>query len=174
MMSVAGIFSSSLFNYINSSSQNKTQGTQGTQGTGQFQQEFAQLGQDLQSGNLSTAQADFASLAKLGAQPGATSQSGITQQFNQLSQDLQSGNLAAAQQDYSTIKQDFSSQGSQMHHHHHHQSSEGSGSSQAGGAETSMSSQLLAQMGQALQSGNISAAQQAYSNLAQSFQQFSL
>ena len=71
-MSVAGIFSSSLFNYINSSSQNKTQGTQGTQGTGQFQQEFAQLGQDLQSGNLSTAQADFASLAKLGAQPDST------------------------------------------------------------------------------------------------------
>ena len=37
-----------------------------------------------------------------------------------------------------------------------------------------MSSQLLAQMGQALQSGNISAAQQAYSNLEQGVEQFSL
>ena len=129
-MSVAGIFSSSLFNYINSSSQNKTQGTQGTQSTqnaGQFQQEFEQLGQDLQSGNLSTAQADFASLAKLGAQSNSTSQSGVTQQFNQLSQDLQSGNLSAAQQDYSTIKQDLPSQGGQTYHHHHHESSGGAG-----------------------------------------------
>ncbi len=52
-MSLSGISSSNLFSYENQSVQNNMQ---------QFQQEFQQLGQDLQSGNLSAAQSDFTTL----------------------------------------------------------------------------------------------------------------
>src|SRR5208337_2215881 len=141
-MSVSGI-SSSLYN--TQSVQNNFQ---------QFQQTFQQLGKDLQSGNLSAAQSDFATLQKLSPQSGSTSSSQsdnpVAQAFSQLSTDLQSGNLSAAQQDYTTIQQAMQSQATQGHHHHHH----GGGSSEA-----SEISQLLDQLGTALQSGDLSTAQ---------------
>ncbi|MFY9948439.1 MAG: hypothetical protein WAK27_07070 [Candidatus Sulfotelmatobacter sp.] len=156
-MSVSGISSSSLFN------------TSGVQSLfQQFQQTFQQLGQDLQSGNLSAAQSDFATLQNLGSQNStATSQSSspIAQAFSQLAKDLQSGNLSAAQQDFSTIQQDFQNQAAQgqtqsaQGHHHHH-----------GGGGSSEISQLLNQLGTALQSGDLSTAQQAYASLVQQFQ----
>ena len=154
-MSVSGISSSTLFNFNTQAAQNKRQ---------QFQQEFQQLGQDLQSGNLSAAQSDFAALEQLKPQTSSTasssSNSPIAQAFQQLSQDLQSGNVSAAQQDFATIQQDVQSKGAQGHHHHHG----------GGGSGPSGISQLLDQVGQALQSGNLSSAQQAYGTLQQDFQ----
>jgi outer membrane protein assembly factor BamD (BamD/ComL family) len=103
-MSVSPISSSTLFNYSTQNVQNTMQ---------QYQQEFQQLGQDLQSGNLSAAQADFATLQQLAPTTSASraqSSSPIAQEFNRLSQDLQAGNLSAAQQDYATIQQDFQNQ----------------------------------------------------------------
>jgi hypothetical protein len=162
-MSVSGISSSNLFDYNTQSVQNRRR---------QLQQEFQQLGQDLQSGNLSAAQADFATLQQLGPQANSTSSSQssnpIAQAFNQLAQDLQSGNVSGAQQDFSTIQQDVQNQAGQMHNHHHHHVG-GSGSSASSG--TSAIDQLLNQLGQSLQSGNLTAAQQAYSTLLQDFQQ---
>jgi soluble cytochrome b562 len=159
-MSVSGISSSSFFDFSTQSMQSTMQ---------KFRQEFQQLGQDLQSGNLSAAQADFATLQQLAPQGNSTwsaqNSNPIAQAFNQLSQDLQSGNLSAAQQDYATIQQDFQNQAAQMRGHHHHHGGGGSGESEI--------SQLLSQLGQALQSGNLSTAQQAYSTLLQDFQQFS-
>ena len=156
-MSVSGILSSNFSNYNTQSVQNQMQ---------QFRQEFQQLGQDLQSGNLSAAQADFATLQQLEPQSSSSASSSssnpIAQAFNQLSQDLQSGNLSAAQQDYSTIQQDFQSHAAAHGHHHH-----GGGGGQQNGI-----SQLLSELGQALQSGNLTNAQQAYSTLMQDFQQF--
>jgi soluble cytochrome b562 len=161
-MSVAGIFSSSLMNYLAPSVQSKTQAAQSS--TQQFMQEFQQLGQALQSGNLSSAQADSQSLqGQIGTQAQSTSsQSGgpFAQEFNQLSQDLQSGNLSAAKQDYATIQQTSQKETADGHHHHHH----------GGGGENAIS-QSLDQIGQALQAGNLSAAQQAYSSLQQEFPQ---
>jgi len=129
----------------------------------QFQQEFKQLGQDLQSGNLSSAQSDFATIENTLEQTGSasTSQSNspIAQAFNQLAQDLQAGNLSAAQNDYSTIQQDMKSQASHSHHHHH-----------AGGSQESQASQLFTQLGQDLQSGNLSNAQSDFSSLQQLLQ----
>ena len=160
-MSVAGISSSNLFNYSTQSVQNKMQ---------QFQKEFQQLGQDLQSGNMSAAQSDFATLQQYAPQTNSTSSSQsnspIAQEFSQLAKDIQSGNASAAQQDYSTIQQDMQSHAAEGHHHHH--------SSGGGGGEGGQSavSQLMSQLGQALQSGNLSSAQQAYSTLQQEFQQF--
>jgi outer membrane protein assembly factor BamD (BamD/ComL family) len=162
-MSVSGISTSSLYNY--NSAQSSLQ---------QIQQTFQQLGQDLQSGNLSAAHSDFAALLKLAPQLSSTAtstaqnNSPIAQAFRQLAKDLQSGNLSAAQQDFSTIQQDFQNQApqsqtsatqTQSHHHHH----SGSGSSEI--------SQLLNQLGTALQSGNLASAQQAFTSLQQQFQQ---
>ena len=158
-MSVSGISSSSLFN--NQAVQSSFQ---------QFNQEFQQLGQDLQSGNLSAAQSDFSTLQNLLSQNStATSESNspVAQAFNQLAKDLRSGNLSAAQQDFTTIQQDFKNQSTQAQtdssQGHHHRHGAGSGSSEI--------TQLFDQLGTALQSGDLSSAQQAYSSLAQQFQQ---
>lgn len=156
-MSVAGISSSNLASYENSIQQ--------------FQQEFQQLGQDLQSGNLSAAQTDFTTLQSLSPQSssassatsssGSTSSNPIAQEFQELSQALQSGNLTGAQQDYSQLQQDFQSQSSSGEHHHHHHS---------GGSGSSEISQLFSQLGQDLTSGSLTSAQQVYATLEQTFQ----
>lgn len=160
-MSLSGISSSNLFSYEsqNNQNQNKLQ---------QFQQEFQQLGEDLQSGNLSAAQTDFATLQQMAPQGTSSTSSASTnplqQAFQQLGQDLQSGNVSAAQQDYSNIRQDFQNMAQRAHGHHHHH---------GGGTNSEMSqiSQAFQQLGQALQSGNLSSAQQAYSTLQQEIQQ---
>jgi hypothetical protein len=104
-MPVSGVSVSSLFNNI----------IPGFQNTQLIQQEFQQLEQDLQSGNLSAAQSDSTALDHLlpqltSAAP-AQSSSPLAQALNQLSQDLQGGSLSAAQQDCSTIKQYFQEAG---------------------------------------------------------------
>lgn len=156
-MSVAGISSSNLFDFNSQSVQNRKQ---------QLQQEFQQLGQDLQSGNLSAAQSDFTTLQQSGPQISSTSSnqntSPIAQDFKQLSQDIQSGNISAAQQDYAKIQQDFQSQAAGQHAHHHHRGGGGGGAI----------SQLMQELGQDLQAGSLTAAQQAYGTLQQDLQQF--
>jgi len=166
-MSVAGIFSSALSSIFTQGTQTRAQ---------QFQQDFQQLGQDLQSGNLTAAQSDFSSLQQLSPQSSAASSTSstaqstnpIAQAFSQLSQDLQSGNLSAAQQDYTSLQQDFQSQAAQLqghgHHHHHHRS--------ASSAQEDPLAQAFGQLAQALQAGNTSAAQAAYTTLQQDLQQF--
>jgi len=158
-MSVAGILSSAVFSIGSQLLQSRKQ---------QISQEFQQLGTDLKSGNLTAAQADFAALQKL--QPSGSSSTSssnpITQDFNQLAADLKAGNTTAAQQDFTKLQQDFQSRGTQTHHHHHHH---GGSSNSGGGSEIS---QLFSQLGSALQSGNLSTAQQAYSAMLQQFQQY--
>ncbi|MGC2446300.1 MAG: hypothetical protein WA477_01560 [Candidatus Sulfotelmatobacter sp.] len=156
-MSTSGISSNSFLDYNNL--QNNLR---------QSQMQFQSLGQDLQSGNTSAAQQDLLTLQQLGPQSSSTSTAAstdpIAQQFTQLSQDLQSGNLSAAQQDYSKIQQDTQSPATQGHAHHHHH----------GGGGSSDISELFSQLGQDLQSGSVSSAQQAYSTLQQDIQQFGL
>lgn len=82
----------------------------------------------------------------------------MQQDFEQFGKDLESGNLSAAQQAYANIQQDFRSQegsveGHRHHHYHHH---DGGGSSFG---------QLFSQLAQALQSGNLPQAQQAFATL---------
>ncbi len=159
-MSVAGILSSAAFNISAQVFQNRMQ---------KSKQEFQQLGTDLQSGNLSAAQADFATLQKMQPQPSQSSsaQSGtsVSQDMTQLSADLKAGNTTAAQQDFTQLQKDIQSQPPTTHHHHHHHS-------QSDSSTDSATSQLFSQLGTALQSGNLSAAQQAYSSMLQQFQQF--
>ncbi|MGA2420250.1 MAG: hypothetical protein ABSG69_09210 [Candidatus Acidiferrum sp.] len=164
-MSITGVLSSNLF------------GAQNAQTTAQkLKQEFQQLGQDLQLGSLSAAQSDFATLQQNAPQASTTSSSAqtsnpLTQAFQQLSQDLKAGNLTAAKQDYSTIQQDFKTQAAQgQTEHHRHLRGSGSGGNSEG--QSNSVSQLFSQLGQALQAGNITAAQTAYTNLQADFQQF--
>ncbi len=158
-MSVSGISSSSLFNYSNQNIQNSQQ---------QFQQEFQQLGQDLQNGNVSAAQQDFATLQQLGPQASSTlstqTSNPMRQAINQLGQDLQSGDVSAAEKDYTNLKQDFQNSAHTRVHHHHQPHTGGSG-------DSGEMSQLFEQLGQALQSGNLSSAQTAYSSLLQDIPQ---
>jgi len=83
-----------------------------------FQQEFQQLGQDLQSGNLSAAQSDLATMQQdfqaravqhHHHHAGSTdsSASAISQLLNELGSALKSGNLSSAQQEYSSLQQDL-------------------------------------------------------------------
>jgi len=154
-MSVSGISSSSFLSYSTQDVQSKVK---------QMQQDFQQLGQDLESGNLSAAQSDFATLQQLTPQKNssssAQSNNPIAQAFNQLSQDLQAGNLSGAQQDYSTIQKDFQNQATKTRGHHHHHSESGS--------ESSAISQLFNQLGQALQAGDLTTAQSVFGSLNRS------
>ena len=165
-MSVIGIASSTLFQLLTkASSPSHVQS---------FRKEFQQLGQDLQTGNLSQAQSDFAALQPpvqpVSSADPQSSTSALSTAFNQLAQDLQSGNLSAAQQDYSTVQTDLQQQFAShvsTHQHHRHSHSE---SSQDASSQNALD-QLFSQLGQALQSGNLSAAQSAYASLQQEFQQ---
>ena len=90
---------------------------------------------------------------------------GIPQEFQELGQDLKSGNLAAAQQAYSTIQQDLQTQSSSPElaragHHHRHISGDKNTTSNA-------ITQLMSELGTALQTGNLPNAQQAYASLQQ-------
>jgi soluble cytochrome b562 len=155
-MSVAGILSSAVVNFGVQAFQNRMH---------KVQTEFQQLGQDLKSGNLSAAQSDFATLQQLRAPASSTSStrssSTITQDFKQLATDLKAGNTTAAQKDYAQIQKDIQTQPPTMRHHHRHTNGDSGGVSQ-----------LLTQLGSALQSGNLTAAQQAYATMQQDLQQY--
>ncbi len=164
-MSVTGISSSNfLQSYLTQSAQTKFQ---------QIQSQFQQLGQDLQAGNLAQAQSDFATLTQelpsAQQQTGAaTSTSSIAQALQTLGQDLQSGNLSAAQQDFATIQQDAQQSSGSGHAHHNHLRH----AIDNGQQDSNTLSQAFGALGQALQSGNLSSAQQAYASLQQDLQQF--
>jgi hypothetical protein len=149
-----------------------------------IQQDFQQLGQDLQSGNLTHAQSDFSALQQLlpsqqapgatattnSAASGSQSTSPISQAVTQLGADLQSGNLSAAQSDFATLQQNLQQRGGvsshRFHHHHGGPIFENSSTGQNSPAT------LFGELGQELQSGNLAAAQQTYSSLQQDFLQF--
>jgi hypothetical protein len=164
-MSISAISSSLFQPSIAQSVQNKFQ---------QIQSEFQQLGQDLQAGNLSQAQQDFVTLTQNlpGGQQQNASGGPLAQAFNALAQDLKAGNLAAAQKDFTTIQQDIQQESGQIQHHHHHRAGGAQDSSSAAGPQGNPIAQTLQTLGQALQSGSLSSAQQAYATLQQDLQQF--
>jgi hypothetical protein len=142
-----------------------------------------QLGQDLQSGNLSAAQSDFKTLQQAFTQPSTTAAgtasgptfnnttSPITKAFNQLASDLQSGNLSAAQKDFSTVQQDFKNE-NHASNNLRYRTSTFVGNLASSGQNGLL--QDLSQIGQSLTSSNMAGAQQAYATLQQQLQQFAL
>jgi len=147
-----------------------------------MQQQLQQLSQALQSGNLSEAQSDFATLQQAFSQPAATSgtTSGATstattnpvnQSFNQLASDLQSGNLAAAQKDLSTVQQDLhGGVGTPPFHRVPPNQHTGGGLSNGTGFQFKDPNQFSP----SASSTNLASAQQTYATLAQQLQQFAL
>lgn len=131
-----------------------------------FQNDFQQLGQDLQAGKLSQAQKDFVTLSQnfpaIGNAIGNDSNNPIAQAFSALSNDSRNGNLSAAQPDFSTIHRDFQQQqgSGQVQHHHGHLGGSGQVASQIANAFNSSD--------QALQSDDLSGAQSAFATLEQS------
>src|SRR5271154_6310200 len=109
----------------------------------------------------------------------------VAQAFQQLAQDLKAGNLSAAQSDYSTLQQDFQSGARQglagkspagageREHQHHRLGGLGGAEGGGGGNSGSPISSLFSQLGQALQAGNLTAAQTAYGTLQADFEDFS-
>lgn len=157
-MSVSGISANS---YLTQSLQNWQSKAQ------TVQSEFQQLGQDLQSGNLTQAQSDFKTLSQ-NLPSSLQNNSTLSQAFSSLGTALQSGNVSAAQKAYTTLQQDVQQTGKSDHHHHH----QGGGDSQSSDSSTGNTlTQLLSTLGSALTAGNLSAAQTAYSTLSQGLQQ---
>ena len=176
--------------------------SQSTSASNPIQQQFQQLGQSLQSGNLSSAQSEFASLQQAFSQSvsnsaasstsgsttasTATSSNSVAQTFNQLASDLKSGNLNAAQKDYSSIQQDFKAKGGPVknHLHDHHRISTGglgsyptTGTDATSGTDTTGQNSLMKDfslVSQSASAGTPAVAQQAYATLQQELQQFAL
>src|ERR1700720_440869 len=166
-MSVSGISSSDpLQTSVAQGAQNKFQ---------QIQTQFQKIGQDLQSGNLTQAQADFTTLSQQlpSSQQAANSTSAgppstLAKAFQTLGQDLKAGNLAASQADFATIQQDAQQQnGGQTRGRHTHHHGGGGSIQQTNGTLR----QDLASLGKALQPGNSPSAQQAYSTFQTDLQQ---
>lgn len=157
-MSVAGILAGSLLQ-LGGAQQNSLPQLRAS--------EFQKLGQDLQTGNLASAQADFLALTQNTAPASAGSTSSVGQAFNALGQALQSGNLTAAQQDFSTIQQDLQQAGQRRFHHHHHHGAGLLSELASAGQSNNPVAQAFGSLGQALQTGNVTAAQQAYATIQQ-------
>ena len=149
-MSISGVFTSNIYQTNSAQSYRST--------LDQIKGDFQKLGQDLQAGNLPQAQQDFASLSQTisPVQPN----NAVSQVFTTLGQDLQSGNISGAQQDYSTLLQSLQSGAGQVHHHHRHRHH-----AAANAQQNSAISQAFAALGQDLQSGDLSGAQQAYATI---------
>lgn len=158
-MSISGVSSSSSLSQSLQEWQVRTQ---------KIQSEFQQLGQDLQAGNLSQAQSDFSTLNQNFSGSLQTNTS-VSQAFSALGSALQSGNISAAQKAYTTLQQDVQQTALTGNAHHHHHG--GSSSLSNGSSAADTSSNLFGSLGSALQSGNLSAAQTAYSTLQQGLQQ---
>jgi hypothetical protein len=120
----------------------------------QFQQEFQQLGEDLQSGNLSAAQSDMGTLQQLEPSGSSPTNNLISQELNQLSEQVQGGNLTGAQQDYGNLQNNLERQAARFHHHQ-----------DPSGTPSSPVDNELLQLGQSAQVSSQSSAQQAYSNI---------
>jgi hypothetical protein len=105
----------------------------------------------------------------------------IYTEFQQLGRDLQAGKLSQAQTDFSAMSQDLpgavqsnnslSPAFSALRSAHHHYHLVEVGSQGATSSTGSALSQLLSSLGSALQAGNLSAAQAAYSTLQQDLEQ---
>ncbi len=112
-----------------------------------------------QSGNPNSTPYDSVNLQT--GQNSSQSANPLSQDYSQLAKDLQSGNLSGAQQDFAKIQQDLHSQSQATPDaatagHHRHLGKIGP---------------LLQQVGQELQSGDLSAAQRTFTTLQQDLQQ---
>jgi hypothetical protein len=121
----------------------------------QRQQDFKELSNALQTGDLSAAQDAFSALQQLFSPPASNSQTQTSQQISgrdsvtadisALGQALQSGDLTTAQTDFSQLQKDIQSIG-QKHHHHHKASASAQDTSTTATSSGNGLDQLLASL----------------------------
>ena len=141
---------------------------------GQVRQGFKNLASALQSGDLGGAQQAFTALQQLLPNSSAGNQTQNGQQgsgqntfatdFQALGQAIKSGNLSDVKAAFSKLQQDMQSVQGHHHRHHHKPSASTQGSNQ-----NKFATDFQA-LGQALQSGDLSAAQAAFAKLQQDMQ----
>jgi chemotaxis protein histidine kinase CheA len=83
----------------------------------QFQMNFEDLGNALQSGNLTLAQQAFATLLQ-GTPSNNNPQDTIKNDFDALGKALNSGDMASAKKAFSKLEQDMQTLKTSRHHHH--------------------------------------------------------
>ena len=118
----------------------------------QRQQDFSQLAQALQGGNLAAAQSAFSALQNPNGQAqssnatNGTNSNGsgntISNDFAALAQALQSGNISSAQSAFAQLQTAMKAQQSGGHHHHHHHGGAAANSSSTNGDNTPTQSQF--------------------------------
>lgn len=121
-----------------------------------LEKDVDQVGKDLQSGSLSAAQSDFATVQQDAAYSTALTHTNFATAMNQLASDLKSGNLSGAQSDFATLQQNvpaFGTHNTTMAH--------------PAGSASSSAMQLFNELGNLIQGGSLSAAYQAYTALGQ-------
>jgi hypothetical protein len=111
----------------------------------QIQSEFKQLGEDLQSGNLTLAKKDFTNLSQDIPSAQQNNNTPIAKVFGTLGQALRSQSLSAAEQAISTVN--------------------------PGGSRNGSLAVDLGSLGQALQSANLLSARTAFATLQKDFEQ---
>lgn len=166
-MSISGVSSS------NNVYQNQVQ---------QIRKDFTTLESDLSSGGLTQAKTDYATLMQdlqNGTQSSAqtSGSSSLYTDLTAVGTALQNSDLTGAQSAFSTLTQDLQSaeqtQGSQQahghHHHHHHSESTEDATSTSSSTTPTLTSDFLA-IGTALQSGDLTGAQNAYTTFIQALQ----
>lgn len=129
-----------------------------------IRQDLGALQSDLQSGNITQAQTDFATLLndapglkkELSATSAAANPGSQSSALGALSTALQSGNVSGASTALTSLEQTMG----RSHHHHHH------GGFGAKGNEAAIQTDMQSLSG-ALRSGNLSGAQQAWAQLQQ-------
>jgi hypothetical protein len=144
-MSIAAISASSYANYAHQSIQSQFK---------QFQQQVQQLAQDLQSGNVKSAQQELTALQQLSPLANSTS----TASGNPLQQAFQNQTRSA-------------SRAGETHHALHHHGADESSPSDANPTGSDLVRESSSALRQYSSSNNLSAAQQAYTGF-QNFQDF--
>ncbi len=133
---------------------------------------FDQLGQALQKGDLKAAQTAFAALQKNVPQepPPGSQGNGSPDPMAALGKALQAGDLAGAQQAFAQLQQ------TRRHHHHHHQDSDGDDKGLTTPTTTPSTTTtwselkgLFDHLAEALQKGDLKAAQTAFAALQKTF-----
>jgi ribosomal protein S20 len=169
MMSISSISSATdVFRTYQTSGQNKLK---------EIRQDFKDLGSALQAGDLQDAQKAFAALQQLlpNSSAGNLTQNGqqtsagnpFATDLSGVGEALQSGDLKKAQDAFAKLQQDMQAVRGPHRHRHHHKVS----SSNQGVGQNTVATDFQT-LGQALQSGDLSGAQKAFTQLQQDAQKY--
>jgi|SRR5580704_450077 hypothetical protein len=133
--------------------------------------EFRQLSQDIQAGNLTAAQEDYATLSKSGPLSNPNSSNPLVQDLQAVGKALQGGDIQGAQAAFSTFQTAAQQQGIQHHRSHGSHHDHGIGTVNDGSQQSDPLAQAFTSLQQTLQSNNLSGAQTAFATIQEDLHQ---